>query len=256
MTKTLQTKDIGYTNCDNRQGQAPEISLESNVYLAFKHNTPNRFKLLDKLERANISPNQQLSDKTIYLGEKAKKVARVVMQKLSKGETVILNHKYISQITRCKPNQNKNILLELDKMFVSKYYRVYNNSGRKLLHHYHIALHPDRIEELKEAGLFDSEFYPQKIGGSYNNNKHIINNNKNRSSTHTREANSFYNSDSIPGKTGYNSTTTKKDVATGELAQEATVHVLKPRRVKSGTKHSNKSKKQPTHKKKQTGSGF
>lgn len=243
MTRALQTKDIGYTNCDNRQGQSPEISLESNVYLAFKHNTPNRFKLLDKLERANISPNQQLSDKTTYLGEKAKKVARVVMQKLSKRQTVVVNHKYLSKITRCKPNQNKNILREMDKMFVSKYYRVYDNNGKKLLHHYHIALHPDRIEELKEAGLFDSEFYPQKIGGSYNNNKDIINNNKNRSSTHTRKANSFANSNFISESANADSVETKTDVVTEKQQREATVHILKPKKARASTRHSNKRRK-------------
>jgi hypothetical protein len=53
-----------------------ELSLEAQVFLSFKHKTPNRYKLLDTLIRANIELNQQLTNKTIYLSEKAKKIFR------------------------------------------------------------------------------------------------------------------------------------------------------------------------------------
>ena len=42
-----------------------ELSLETEVFLSFKHRTPNRYKLLDKLIRASITPEEELTDKTV-----------------------------------------------------------------------------------------------------------------------------------------------------------------------------------------------
>jgi hypothetical protein len=39
-----------------------ELSLESQVFLAFKHRTHNRRKLLQKLLRAGVNETDQLSD--------------------------------------------------------------------------------------------------------------------------------------------------------------------------------------------------
>jgi len=51
-----------------------ELSLETKVFLSFKNRTLNRYKLIDKLIRANINPEGELTEKTVYLGEKAKKL--------------------------------------------------------------------------------------------------------------------------------------------------------------------------------------
>ena len=57
-----------------------ELSLETQVLLSFKHRTPNRYKLLDKLIAANITPEEELTEKTVYLGEKAKKSLRAILK--------------------------------------------------------------------------------------------------------------------------------------------------------------------------------
>ena len=91
-----------------------ELSLETEVFLSFKHRTPNRYKLLDKIIRASITPEEELTDKTVYLGEKAKKLLRAILKKLFSNRYVLINHKYITQATRCKSDQNTIILKELE----------------------------------------------------------------------------------------------------------------------------------------------
>ena len=138
-----------------------ELSLEAQVFLSFKHRTPNRYKLLDTLVRANIELNQQLTDKTIYLSEKAKKIFKTVILKLLRGETVALNHKYLSKVTLCKSDQNWNILKELFKIFDINYHRLFKLNERFIERIYHVQLHPAIIRELRDAELSNSEFYPE-----------------------------------------------------------------------------------------------
>lgn len=138
-----------------------ELSLEAQVFLSFKHKTPNRYKLLDTMIRANIELDQQLTDKTIYLSEKAKKIFKTVILKLLRGETVTLNHKYLSKATLCKSDQNWNILKELFKIFDINYHRLFKLNGRFIERTYHVQLHPTIIRELRDAELSNSEFYPE-----------------------------------------------------------------------------------------------
>ena len=138
-----------------------ELSLEAQVFLSFKHRTPNRYKLLDTMVRANIELNQQLTDKTIYLSEKAKKIFKTVISKLLCGETVALNHKYLSKVTLCKSDQNWNILKELFKIFDINYHRLFKLNGRFIERIYHVQLHPAIIRELRDVELSNSEFYPE-----------------------------------------------------------------------------------------------
>ncbi len=140
-----------------------ELSLETEVFLSFKYRTPNRYKLLDKLIRASITPEEELTDKTVYLGEKAKKLLRAILKKLFSNRYVLINHKYISQATRCKSDQNVLILKQLAKILRIQFYRLYtNNKGTKFSRHYYIELHPAVIDELKDTGNLNSEFYPEK----------------------------------------------------------------------------------------------
>ena len=138
-----------------------ELSLEAQVFLSFKHRTPNRYKLLDTLIRANIELDQQLTDKTIYLSEKAKKIFKTAISKLLRGETVVLNHKYLSKATLCKSDQNWNILKELFKIFDINYHRLFKLNGRFIERIYHVQLHPAIIRELRDVELSNSEFYPE-----------------------------------------------------------------------------------------------
>ena len=116
-----------------------ELSLETEVFLSFKHRTPNRYKLLDKLIRASITPEEELTEKTVYLGEKAKKLLRAILKKLFSNRYVLINHKYITQATRCKSDQNTIILKELERILKIQFYRIYtNNKGTKFSRHYYI----------------------------------------------------------------------------------------------------------------------
>ncbi len=155
-----------------------ELSLETQVFLSFKHRTPNRYKILDKLIRANITPEEELTEKTIYLGEKAKKLLRVILKKLFSNRYVLINHKYITQATRCKSDQNVLILKQLAKILKIQFYRLYtSNKGTKFSRHYYIELHPAIVDELKNTGRDNSEFYPEKNRPIYTN-KNIFNKDK------------------------------------------------------------------------------
>jgi len=156
-----------------------ELSLETQVFLSFKNRTPNRYKLLDKLIRANINPEEELTEKTVYLGEKAKKLLRAILKKLFSNRYVLINHKYITQATRCKSDQNLLILKQLAKILKIQFYRLYtNNKGTKFSRHYYIELHPKIVQELKDAGILNSEFYPEKNRFTYTN-RNIFNKDKN-----------------------------------------------------------------------------
>jgi hypothetical protein len=155
-----------------------ELSLETQVFLSFKHRTPNRYKLLDKLIRASITPEEELTEKTVYLGEKAKKLLRAILKKLFSNRYVLINHKYITQATRCKSDQNVLILKQLAKILRIQFYRLYtNNKGTKFSRHYYIELHPAVIDELKDTGNLNSKFYPEKNRLTYIN-RNIFNKDK------------------------------------------------------------------------------
>lgn len=155
-----------------------ELSLETQVFLSFKHRTPNRYKLLDKLIRASITPEEKLTDKTVYLGEKAKKLLRAILKKLFSNRYVLINHKYITQATRCKSDQNVLILKQLAKILKIQFYRLYtNNKGIKFSRHYYIELHSAVVDELKDTDNLNSKFYPEKNRPTYTN-RNIFNKDK------------------------------------------------------------------------------
>ena len=176
--------------------QNQELSLEAQVFLSFKHRTPNRYKLLDKLIRANITPEEELTDKTIYLGEKAKKLLRAILKKLFRNRYVLINHKYITKATRCKSDQNTIILRELERILKIQFYRLYkNDQGAKFSRHYYIELHPAIIQELKDTGTLNSEFCPDFYRLTYLN-RNIFNKDI-RSNVHTHESNFLQNTQEI-----------------------------------------------------------
>lgn len=195
MAKTLQNPITEATLTNNS-------SLETQVFLAFKYRTPNRYKLLDKLTRANIAANEELTDKTIYLSEKAKKLLRAILKKFFRGETVLLNNKYITEVTRCKADQNKNILAELANILDIKYFRLFKNNGVFFSYHYHFQLHLEILNEFGLTGHKDiksiAEFFPP----SYINNKKAFNKSYRSKNVQAHESNLLQNSVSLaPEKT-------------------------------------------------------
>jgi hypothetical protein len=176
--------------------QNQKLSLEAQVFLSFKHRTLNRYKLLDKLVRASITPEEELTDKTIYLGEKAKKLLRAILKKHFDNRYVLINHKYITQATRCKSDQNTIILKELERILKIKFYRLYtNDKGTKFSRHYYIELHPVITQELKDTGTLNSEFCPDFYRLTYTN-RNIFNEDI-RSSVHAHESTFSQNAQEI-----------------------------------------------------------
>ncbi|WPY00038.1 DnaA-like domain protein (plasmid) [Candidatus Megaera polyxenophila] len=192
IVKKQQEQTDEYLN----QKSKAELSLEAQVFLSFKHRTPNRYKLLDKLIRANITPAEELTDKTIYLGEKAKKLLRAILKKLFSNRYVLINHKYITQATRCKSDQNTIILRELERILKIQFYRLYtNDKGTKFSRHYYIELHPAITQELKDTGTLNSEFCPDFYRPTYNN-RNIFNEDI-RSNVHAHESNFLQNTQEL-----------------------------------------------------------
>ena len=190
MAKTLHHPSTEATLTNNS-------SLETQVFLAFRYRTPNRYKLIDKLTRANIAADEELTDKTIYLSEKSKKLLRAILKKFFRGETVLLNNKYITEVTRCKAGQNKNILAELENILDIKYYRLFKNNGVFFSYHYHFQLHPEILNELVLAGHKDIKSMAQFFVLSYINNKEAFNKSNRSKNVQAHESNLLQNSVSL-----------------------------------------------------------
>jgi hypothetical protein len=96
-----------------REVQRQEISALihsfTNPYATYR----KEYMAFDTITRAYQANNRKITEKTKHLGDKAKNLLAPIVQKLLKGEVVLLNSKYISKVTKRKTSQNKNILNEL-----------------------------------------------------------------------------------------------------------------------------------------------
>ena len=204
--------------------EQPELthSLEARVVLAFKHKTPNRYRLLDKLVRAYIDPDCKISDKRKYLSEKSKKLLVTILKKIFSGETPLLNHKYISKATRCKSDQNAKILKELGRILCIQYWDVFTNkNGQNFLRHYTFEINPSIAQELKDAGAWNLEFCPD-FNRSLYNNKDISNGNKIRSNG-ANFSNSNFNSQNTNTELVENSSGVAKGISLNSSADTQTL---------------------------------
>jgi len=120
MPKTQQKIDL-----EDQPLKQVQLSLETQVFLAFKHRIANRYHLLDKLVRFNIDLEKQRTDKTRYLSDKSKKFLKPILKKIVKQGYAVLNQKDIKSSTRCKERQNLNLLKQLGNLFEFKYHRKY-----------------------------------------------------------------------------------------------------------------------------------
>lgn len=203
--------------------QQPELnlSLEARVVLAFKYKTPSRYRLLDKLVRAYIDPNCNVSDKRKYLSEKSKKLLVAILKKILNGETPLLNHKYISKATRCKSDQNAKILKELGRILCIQYWDVFTNkNGQNFLRHYTFEINPSIVQELKDAGAWNLEFCPD-FNRSLYNNKNISNRNYIRSRANF--SNSNFNSQNTNTELVENSSGVAKGISLNPSADTQTL---------------------------------
>ena len=117
----LQTEQEGQTL------QNQELSLEAQVFLAFKRRSKNRHELLDQLTRANVILEKQLTNKTRLLHPKARTIAEKILNKLAYPgvEEAILTHKQLQIITRCLADQNRSLIHQLGRLFNFEYKRKY-----------------------------------------------------------------------------------------------------------------------------------
>ena len=217
---------MAYAQQINQEREALEqqelkLSLEARVVLAFKYKTPNRYRLLDKLVRAYIDPNCNVSDKRKYLSEKSKKLLVAILKKILNGETPLLNHKYISKATRCKSDQNAKILKELGRILCIQYWDVFTNkNGQNFLRHYTFEINPSIVQELKDAGAWNLEFCPD-FNRSLYNNKNISNRNYIRSRANF--SNSNFNSQNTNTELVENSSGVAKGISLNPSADTQTL---------------------------------
>jgi hypothetical protein len=97
----------------------------------------------DKIKRAN--QNNFCREKAKNLSKDAKAILAPVIQKLEKGERVILNHKYISTITECERGQNRNIIKQLETVLDITYHNSITHEGKKHRHSYEFAYYKQEI---------------------------------------------------------------------------------------------------------------
>lgn len=121
MAKPSQTNIIGYT--DNK--------YSTNIYNQVRildfddhRKKKKRFRNSDlhweQIPRAN-DPSKPLQDKAVNL-------LAVIVHKLNKNEVIVLNHNYLSRITKCKKDQNVNLLKQLaDVLDISFYTKTIIN---------------------------------------------------------------------------------------------------------------------------------
>lgn len=155
---------------------------ETEIYLSYKYRIKNRRHVLKKLQRAGVVIKAQKTDKTRKLHPKATLIAETILNKISYNgeEEVILTHKYLNKTTDCLADQNKRHIEQLTNLFDAKYERAYLKDGKFYEYCYVFKLNPAITEELKEAGVLESEFIPAKKPRSINN-KNISNEIKIRS---------------------------------------------------------------------------
>jgi hypothetical protein len=96
----------------------------------------------DKIKRAN---NKAIRQKAKHLSDAAKAILAPVIQKLEKGERVILNHKYISTITKCERGQNCNIIKQLESVLDITYHNCITIDGNKHRHSYEFSYYKQEI---------------------------------------------------------------------------------------------------------------
>jgi hypothetical protein len=208
MAKALQSNDINNTDYTSTQQQEVAKLLTftkkpggyRKEYLTWKH-----------ILRANSTTKANPTFKNQHLGRAAQNLLAPIVQKLIKGERVVLNHKYISSITGTGTRQNKNIIKECSGVLDAEYHRSVVVNGKKRTRSYEFSFKAGTLEESKvtesnlenPTGKFISHHYTKE-----NNNIENI-----RYITHARESISCNNSNINHPANNLESADTKKIVS-------------------------------------------
>ena len=247
-----------------------KYSPETETYLSYKYRIKNRRHVLKKLQRASVVIKAQKTDKTRKLHPKATLVAETVLNKIaySGEEEAILTHKYLNKITDCLADQNKRHIKQLANLFDAKYERAYLKDGIFYEYCYVFKLNPAITEELKEAGVLESEFIPAKKPRSINN-KDISNEIRIRSranfsnSNFTSKASSaelIENSSGVVRRHRFNPSTDTKPVEQSETLHgtqavetaSPITEVATPTETKAGLTNKRKTKTREERKQRKT----
>ena len=157
--------------------EAPRLEQRISA-LIYSFTNPNaqyrkEYLSFDTIERAYQANHRKITKKTKHLSKNAKDILSIVVQKLLRGETVLLNSKYIEKITGCKGRQNRNILNELKGVLKIKHRKFIRVNGRIFKGYYLFKFIPAIVYELwptEEKG--NGNKLPLHI---YENNKNIEN---------------------------------------------------------------------------------
>jgi hypothetical protein len=135
------------SNVALRTGQKAQINQDQlgKLYSFKKEKARYRKSYIDwdKIKRAN--QNNFCREKAKNLSKDAKAILAPVIQKLEKGERVILNHKYISTITGCERGQNRNIIKQLESVLDITYHNSITVDGKTYRHSYEFAYYIQEI---------------------------------------------------------------------------------------------------------------
>ena len=170
----------------------------------------------DDIERANKP--KSYTNKTKHLGKNSKAVLSVIIQKLRNKSRVLLNHKYISTITRCERRQNQNIIKELSHILEINYHSSFTNPNNDKTYRYCYEFSLKELEQIHTSSSADlNKSIEQKIThhSIYKENK-IINNRSNKSNFNLNSRNTRLESD----KQSENLVTTEPASVNDAQAQE------------------------------------
>ena len=151
------------------QHQKQAQSLAYQFYQAFFNESPNRYRLLDKVKRYGVVEEDELTDKTIYLSERAKKILRVVLKMIFRKGRALINKKYMYTITKCCDKQNKRLLNELLDFIQYKKIPVWE--GRKFTYYFCIKLSASLQGEIRDVELQNSNIGWTKMSTLICNNR-------------------------------------------------------------------------------------
>jgi hypothetical protein len=146
----------------------------------------------DKIKRANQT--NFCREKARNLSKDAKAILAPVIQKLEKGESVFLNHKYISTITQCERGQNRNIIKQLETVLDITYHNSITVDGKKHRYSYEFSYYKENstAQFIKRNESLNPSYQTSFDTSIENNNTESI-----RSNVHAHESNFLQNSEII-----------------------------------------------------------
>ena len=207
----------------------------------------------EQIPRAN-NPKKPLSPKAVNL-------LAVIVHKLRKSEVVVLNQNYLSRITDCERDQNINLLSQISDVLDISFHVKTTITG-KINRNSYVIKHTEKGQAIIESAevLLTQKHFVGKVAvtriekpatddqkdrarcefirTSYIYKEKVFENNRSNESTFLENSNSLI----LPSETS-NLVETKKELLAEEVANQATIHPLKPNTAQQSCKPANQRKK-------------